>query len=188
MHNLLSTLLYALFKVYNHNLSQIKSYIVLWTKTLERFHNFWNTNRYFASRYLLRLFSVYPHSMFNFGKLKMRVYFTWCGETVISGGKFKCWRIRECWQKLGDWNEMSQVASPPACASSQELGKSVPSRYLHFSIQSSAIPNIQGVYSVFICKSAIYCWRPVWPGEVAEGGAGLLTIYQTCPLVFILQY
>ena len=45
----------------------------------------------------------------------MRVYFTWCGETVISGGKFKCWRIRERWQKLGDWNEMSQVASLPAC-------------------------------------------------------------------------
>ena len=116
-------------------------------------------------------------------------YFTWCGETVNSGGKFKCWRIRERWQKSGDWNEMSQVASTPACAwSSQELGESVPRKGLHFSIPSSAIPNIQGVYSVFICKSAIYCWRPVWPGEVAELGAGLLTIYQTCPLVFILQY
>ena len=73
--------------------------------------------------------------------------------------------------------------------SSQELGESVPRRGLHFSIPSSAIPNILRVYSVFICKSAIYCWRPVWPGEVAEEeGAGLLTIYQTCPLVFILQY
>ena len=81
--------------------------------------------------------------MFNFGKLKMRVYFTWCGETVISGGKFKCWRIRERWRKSGDWNEMSQVASTPACAwSSQELGEFVPSRYLHFSIPSSAVPNI----------------------------------------------
>ena len=53
--------------------------------------------------------------------------------------------------------------------SSQELGESVPSRYLHFSIPSSAIPNIRRVYSVFYIYLQI-CYLLLAAGLARGGG------------------